>query len=87
MGDKRHSAVKVVIFLVVVSMLMSTGSALINTTQILDGFNAIWAMVDNIADNFGSILTLVIFGTVIAITYIFRDFIQDMFKGITKNTK
>lgn len=55
--------------------------------QILDGFNAIWSIVDNIASNFGSILTLVVFGVVMAITYIFKDYIKEMLKGVTKNSK
>lgn len=87
MGDKRHSVAKITIFLIVASLLIGSGSALINITQILDGFNAIWSIVDNIAENFGSVLTLVIFGIVIAIVYIFKDFIRDMFKGITNNSK
>lgn len=66
------------------SYTSSCQAGLICLNQILDGFNAIWSIVDNIKDNFSSILVLIVFGVVVAINYIFRDYIKEVFKSISK---
>lgn len=68
--------------LIVASLMTGMASAGINITQITDALNVIWALVDNIGDNFDSILTLIMFGIVITLIYIFRDFLKGMFEGI-----
>jgi len=73
------------IFLVMLALsvfMVGTASAGINITQIIEALDVIWALVENIGDNFGSLITLIMFGVVISLIYIFRDFIMGMFGSI-----
>jgi len=60
-------------------------SGFICTGEIIEAMNIIWSLVTNIGENIGSLLTLIMFGIVISLIYIFRDFISEMFKAIGFN--
>lgn len=82
MSFKKNVLSFSVLMFLMVAMFSGTAAAAINVTQITNALDVIWALVDNIGDNFDSILTLIMFGVVITLIYIFRDFLAGMFGSI-----
>lgn len=50
----------------------------INSTTATDGMNVIWAIVQNVVDNTGTIIGAVIIGVVIMLLYVIVKFIKGL---------